>query len=115
MKALEIRPFVPSKDYQASISFYQAKGFNIDKISDDLALCTMGSCGFYLQKYFNQEFAENLMLQLSVFDISEFADMLRRDENKTTRYQPIKEEPWGKVIYLWGPVGELWHITEFNP
>ena len=30
------------------------------------------------------------------------------------RYEPIRQEPWGKVIYLWGPAGELLHITELN-
>jgi len=30
------------------------------------------------------------------------------------RADPPKREAWGKVIYLWGPSGELWHFTERN-
>ena len=22
--------------------------------------------------------------------------------------------PWGNVLHLWGPAGELWHITQFS-
>jgi hypothetical protein len=28
------------------------------------------------------------------------------------RANPPKREAWGKVVYMWGPSGELWHLTE---
>lgn len=30
------------------------------------------------------------------------------------KYEPIKVEHWGIVIYLWGSSGELWQVTEVN-
>lgn len=30
------------------------------------------------------------------------------------KHSDIKRELWGSVIYLWGPSGELWHITELG-
>ena len=113
MQAVEIRAFVPSKDFQESKAFYSAKGFEITAISDDLALCTIGQCGFYLQNYYHKEFAENLMLHLTVDDINEFSALLATKENENTRFNPVEDVPWGKVLYMWGPAGELWHITEF--
>lgn len=54
------------------------------------------------------------MLQLIVPDIEEAFATVSSIKLKGIRYEPIKSEPWGKVIYLWGPSGELWHITELN-
>jgi hypothetical protein len=54
------------------------------------------------------------MLQLSVFKIEEVWQVVISLKGFDIRYEPIKSEPWGKVIYLWGPSGELWHITEFS-
>jgi hypothetical protein len=54
------------------------------------------------------------MLQLIVLDIQEAFVTISSIKGFDIKYQPIKTEPWGKVIYLWGPSGELWHVTELN-
>lgn len=54
------------------------------------------------------------MLQLIVPDIEIAFAIVSSIKSKNIRYEPIKSEPWGKVIYLWGPSGELWHITKLN-
>ena len=43
----DIRVFIPSKDYEVSKSFYQALGFKMDYVSDDLALFENGDCFFF--------------------------------------------------------------------
>lgn len=121
MKVDDIRVFIPSKDYQVSQTFYQAMGFNMEFVTEDLSLFTNGDCSFFLTRLYNKEFATNLMFQLSVLDIDEaFAtisaiqnNVLKKGFKLKTKYDPIKTEPWGKVIYLWGPSGELWHVTQF--
>lgn len=114
MQATDIKSFIPSKDYIESQRFYQALGFDMQIASDDLSIFTNGSCSFYLQRFFNEEFAKNLMLQLSVPDIGKALEVISKIEGFKIKYNPVKDEPWGKVIYLWGPSGELWHVTEFN-
>jgi hypothetical protein len=52
------------------------------------------------------------MLQLVVPDIEKAYEVLSKIKGFNTKCDPIKNEPWGKVVYLWGPSGELWHITE---
>jgi hypothetical protein len=54
------------------------------------------------------------MLQLIVPDINAAYETISRIEGHEFRFEPIKTESWGKVIYLWGPSGELWHITQLN-
>lgn len=114
MKVDDIRVFVPSKDYQVSKEFYTALGFKGEYASDDLTLFTNGECAFFLQRYYDPVFAENLMMQLSVIDIQEALETIEKMSPFKVRFEPIKQEAWGKVIYLWGPSGELWHITEFK-
>ncbi len=114
MQANNIKAFIPSKNYVESQGFYQALGFDMQIASNDLSIFTNGSCSFYLQRFFNEELAKNFMLQLSVSDIDKALEVISKIKGFNIKYSPVKDEPWGKVIYLWGPSGELWHVTEFN-
>ena len=129
MHTTSVRPFVPSKDFELSKAFYAAIGFHVENAGDKLAVCSLGSATFFLQDYYLKVFAENLMMQLIVEDIEDAhsvllsapIDKLKYPTAKLNpiklnpiKYSPIKEEAWGKVVYLWGPAGELWHITELK-
>lgn len=114
MQATDIRVFIPSKNYPASQAFYQALGFVMEIASDKLSIFSLGECTFFLQDYFDEALASNLMLQLIVPNIDDALKQIQSIETPKAKYQPIKEESWGKVIYLWGPAGELWHITELK-
>ena len=114
MKVDDIRVFIPSKDYEISKSFYQALGFKMDYVTDDLSLFQNGECSFFLQNFYNEELAKNLMFQLSVLDINDALETISNLDGFDIKYEPIKSEPWGQVVYLWGPSGELWHVTEVS-
>jgi predicted lactoylglutathione lyase len=113
MNVTDIKVFVPSKDYEISKAFYSDIGFKPEFVTDDLTLCQNGSSFLYLQRFYNQELADNFMLQICVSDIEEAFDVCSRSEHKT-RIMPVQQEVWGKVFHLWGPAGELLHITEFS-
>lgn len=113
MNVTDIKVFVPSKDYEISKSFYTEIGFKPKYVTDDLTLFQNGASFLYLQRFCNQELADNLMLQICVSDIKEAFDVCSGSEHKT-RITPVQNEVWGKVFYVWGPVGELLHITEFD-
>ncbi len=114
MNLTDIRPFIPCKDFEASKAFYHSLGFKISPAGDELALGEMGSCTIFLQKFYNQEFAENLMMQLIVDSAEQFHQHLLNITDIEMKYSEVKHEHWGKVVYLWGPAGELWHVTELN-
>ena len=122
MQVSDLRVFIPSKNFAQSQAFYRAMGFSMMVINDDLSLFSLGSCSFFLQNYYNQEFANNLMLQLIVPDISEAFKMITAIKETDFRFEAIKQEHWGKVIYLWEPAGSScggevpssgshWHVT----
>jgi hypothetical protein len=114
MHATDMRLFIPCKDFAVSQAFYQALGFIKDPVNEQLCLFSNGDCTFFLQNFYDQVFAENLMLQLIVKDINAALNQIESMGDLIGKYEPIKQEPWGKVIYLWGPAGELWHITELT-
>jgi hypothetical protein len=112
MQVEDIRVFIPSKDFEISKAFYAELGFQAEEVNDDLTVFENGSTTFFLQRYFNKTFAENLMFQLIVTDIDEAYSCISNIRGFDFRFEPIKKEPWGNVIYLWGPSGELWHVTQ---
>ena len=79
-----------------------------------LCILEAGNCTFFLQDFYDEGLAKNLMLQLIVEDIDEAFTRISSLDGFDIRYEPISEERWGKVMYLWGPAGELWHITQLN-
>lgn len=113
MDVIDIKAFVPSKDYEVSKSFYSEIGFKADYVSEDLTLFQNGDCLFFLQRFFNADLAANFMLQLCVSDIESAYRLCSQSKHKA-KITPIQQESWGKVFYLWGPAGELLHVTELR-
>lgn len=111
MEVANIKAFVPCKDYEISKYFYTEIGFTSEPVSEDLTLFHNGESLFFVQNFYNKELAENFMLQVCVADI-QAAFMLCSNAQHKTKITPIQHEKWGKVFYLWGPSGELLHITE---
>jgi hypothetical protein len=110
----DIRIFIPSKNYVTSKAFYQALGFSMQYVSDELSFFENGKCTFFLQNFYNEDLAKNLMFQLIVSDIDAALSTISSIQISGIRYKPIIKERWGNIIYLWGPSGELWHVTELK-
>jgi hypothetical protein len=57
---------------------------------------------FFLQRFYNEDLAKNLMFQLSVLDINEAFQIISSLDGFDIKYEPIKTEHWGKVVFLKG-------------
>lgn len=114
MKAKKIRPFIPSIDFETSISFYKDLGFEITYEEDKLIVLTSGDISFFLQNYYQKEWANNTMIQLFVDDLDAFYDVAHKleDKYKGVKTKPIFTAHYGKTFHLIGPAGELWHMME---
>jgi predicted lactoylglutathione lyase len=64
MSAIEVKAFVPSKDFALSKRFYQELGFNLGWSSDQLAYLHHGNSSFLLQNFYVKEHADNFMMHL---------------------------------------------------
>lgn len=113
LQVTDIKAFVASKDYAISKAFYTDIGFDSEYVSDDLTLFWNGECQLFLQRFYSQELAKNFMLQICVTDIQTAYQKCLISPHKT-KIAPIQNVPWGEVFFVWGPAGELLHVTQLN-
>jgi catechol 2,3-dioxygenase-like lactoylglutathione lyase family enzyme len=110
------RPFLPTKDFDLSKRFYEALGF--EKVLDgDVAIFRVGAGGFILQRYYEEGWANNAMMQLLVDDLDAWwAHLLELDLPARFGVPAPKApalQPWGlRVAYVVDPAGVLWHVAE---
>ena len=114
MKVLQIRTFVPSKDFEVSKKFYQDLGLEILWQNEELAEIGTPTQNFFLQKYYNEEWANNFMLQMFVDDLDALFNTAKPliEKYEGTKIRDIFEADYGRTFHLIGPAGELWHLTE---
>ena len=55
MTAVEVKAFVPAKDFDLSKRFYEDLGFSLAWASDALAYFRHGNSAFLLQNFYNKE------------------------------------------------------------
>jgi hypothetical protein len=116
-KAKSIRPFIGSKDFAVSRSFYRDLGFEEFVISPQMSLFKTGELGFYLQNGYVKEWVQNTMVFLEVDDVESYYAGLEAlslpDIYENVRLTPIRTESWGRECFLHDPSGILWHFGEF--
>lgn len=117
MKALKIRPFVPSgENNQQSLQFYRDLGFEQIYHSSELSIFKVDDLEFHLQNYHNRELQDNFMLELCVQDLDAWWEHIQSSgiiEKYQVRAKPPQLQPYGKrAIHLIDPAGVLWHLTE---
>ena len=111
-----VRPFIPAKDFELSKRFYEALGF--EKVLDsEVAIFNAGSGGFILQRYYQEDWANNFMMQLMVDDLDawwahiESLELPKRFGVPAPK--PPAMQPWGlRICYVVDPCGVLWHIAQ---
>jgi len=114
LATVELKAFLPSKDFEVSKQFYQDLGFTVAWSNDGLAYIHHGKAAFLLQKYYVKAFAENLMMHLLVEDVESWwarnQDVLLRHGIKS---EPPKDQPWGirDFVFL-DPTGVLWRVGQ---
>jgi hypothetical protein len=69
LTVVEIKAFVPARDFSLSKEFYQDLGFTIRWSTDDLAYVRCGNASFLLQNFYVSEHAGNFMMHLLVEDV----------------------------------------------
>ena len=113
------RPFLPAKDFELSKRFYEALGFR-KVFQGDVAIFAVGATSFILQRYYDEAWAKNAMMQVLVDDLDDWWEhVMSLDLPKTFHVAPPKPpemQPWGvRVAYIYDPAGVLWHFAERRP
>ena len=117
MRGSDLKTFVGSEDYEISKDFYTAIGFNLNWDQGELSEFQLGTCKFYLQKYYQKDWCNNSMLHMTVDDAKAWyehiEEVLNRDSYGAARVSEPKLEDYGALVtYLWDPSGVLWHLAQ---
>lgn len=116
MKYNSIEAFVPSgKDFQSSRQLFLELGFTIKWETDDYAGFENNNCRFILQNYDVREFAENLMMRVTVEDLDEFWEKIKEmnlPEKFGVKLREPENFPWGREVNMIDMAGVCWHFAE---
>jgi len=114
--SVEIKAFVPAKDFELSKCFYQDLGFNLSWVSDELAYFSLENCSFFLQNFYVREHAESFMMQLLVADLDAWwmqVQAANLGEKYGVHLSSPELRPWGiRDFVLIDPSGVLWRIAQ---
>ena len=114
LTAIEIKAFVPARDFERSKKFYEDLGFTTAWSSDGLAYIRHGSTSFLLQEF--PDGIDNFMMHLLVQDVDAWWSHVQ-DKGIVTKYgvmiEPVSDKPWGlRDFAISDPGGVLWRIGQ---
>jgi uncharacterized glyoxalase superfamily protein PhnB len=116
MATVEIKAFVPSKDFELSKTFYQDLGFTLAWSSEDMAYLHAGKSSFLLQKFYVKEYADNFMMHMLVEDVEAWWNHVQAQQlakKYGVRVNPPEDRPWGiRDFTIDDPTSVLWRIGQ---
>ena len=116
MKTIEIKAFVPSKDYELSKRFYQDLGFELASETNGIAYFKSCNSSFLLQDFYVEKHAKNFVMHLLGEDIELFHSKLKNstiEEKYKIQISDIEKQPWGMYDFIViDPSGVLWRIAQ---
>lgn len=119
LSTVEIKAFVPALDFERSMQFYLALGFEIPWSDGELAYVRHGHASFLLQAFGEPAFARNFQMHMLVDSVDDWhAHVLaaRVAERFGVAVGPPQNQPWAmRDFTLFDPSGVLWRIAQNVP
>ena len=116
LKTVELKTFIPSKDFTTSKQFYSEIGFTKASDSDGVAYFHCGNCSFLLQNFYDKSLSENLIMHLLVEDVESWHEQITKSgvsEKYDINVSEVTAQPWGILDFLvHDPSGVLWRIGQ---
>ena len=114
LAVVEIKPFVPARDFSHSIDFYEALGFTCASVFDGIAYLRCGASSFLLQDFYVAELAANFQMHLLVEDVGAWHGKAQTvaAQFKVAIGEPA-DQPWAmRDFTLFDPSGVLWRVAQ---
>lgn len=119
LHTVEIKAFVPARDFALSQRFYEALGFEKRFADDDLAYFCFGDCSFLLQRFFVPDHAHNFVMHLLVQDVDAWhGHVVQQDVAGRfgVKVGMPTNQPWAmRDFALHDPSGVLWLVAQNLP
>jgi len=114
--ALDLKPFIPARDFDLSKRFYRAIGFLEDWTNGEVAFFKNGSTSFMLRAEEDAAYATGLQMQILVDSADEWYEHVKPAlETFGVSAEPPVNRPWGaRDFVLTDPSGVRWRITQAN-
>lgn len=111
-----IKAFVPARDFDESIRFYQQLGFDLDWKSEKIAQFSVGDRSFLLQDHYVRDHADNFMMYLEVENVDDWWNYIQEcgvAKDFSITLKPPRDYPWGmREIHMIDPTGVFWHFAQ---
>jgi uncharacterized glyoxalase superfamily protein PhnB len=116
LRVIEVKAFVPAKDFEVSKRFYQDIGFTMASEGGGVAYFRHGNSSFLLQDFCVQDHVNNFMMHLLVEDVDAWHRAIT-DSGVPERYKvrvgSVVLQPWRmRDFELFDPSGVLWRIAQ---
>ncbi|MES2040454.1 MAG: VOC family protein [Pseudomonadota bacterium] len=116
LKMREIKAFVPAKNFETSLAFYQDLGFELVFSNGGYAHLKYEQCSFMLQEFYVADHTNNFMMHILVDDAAVWHQFIVSSgiaEKYQIRLTPVVEQPYGmRDFTLTDPSGVLWFIGQ---
>jgi uncharacterized glyoxalase superfamily protein PhnB len=116
LTTVEVKAFVPARDFALSKQFYQDLGFELAWSDDNLAYLHRGTSSFLLQNFYDEIHAGNFMMHLLVNDVDAWWRHVQTQgiaDKYNVRTEPPEDRPWGlRDFVLVDPTGVLWRVGQ---
>lgn len=116
LNTVELKAFIPSKDFNVSKQFYSDLGFIKASDQDGVAYFHSGHCSFLLQDFYSQSLAENLMMHLLVEDIASWHKQILNSgvaDKYGVTVSKVTKQSWGMLDFVvHDPSGVLWRFAQ---
>ena len=116
LKVVEIKAFVPAKDFELSKRFYGDLGFKLASDGGGVAYFVHDDASFLLQDFYNEELAKNLMMHLLVEDVDAWRASVSESgvaEKYGVKVTEPTQQPWRmRDFVVIDPSGVMWRIAQ---
>ena len=116
LRTVEIKAFVPARDFELSKRFYEDLGFIKASDGNGVAFFHHEEASFLLQDFYVEELAKNLMMHLLVEDVDAWWNSVQATglaARYGVRITEIEEQPWRmRDFVLIDPSGVMWRIAQ---
>ena len=119
LNAVEIKAFVPARDFERSKQFYLALGFEIPWSNDALAYVRSGNTSFLLQNFHVEQHTQNFVMHLLVENVDDWhAHVVASGvvQQFGVAVGTPEDQLWAmRDFTLFDPSGVLWRIGQNLP
>ena len=117
LAVVEVKAFVPAKNFALSMEFYEALGFTRASVFEDIAYFHCGESSFLLQDFFVPEHAANYQMHLLVENVDAWHEKAKAVAVRfNVKVGEPQNQPWAmRDFTLFDPTGVLWRIAQNIP